>query len=345
MLASRAGTEAPPPSPSAVLQVATLGDVGEARRFAVALGGATGLSESLRSDVGIVVTELATNLVRHGGGGQLILRPLGQGGGIEMLGVDQGPGMASIAECLRDGYSSAGSLGSGLGAIQRIGTEFDLFSAPGQGTVVMVRIAPRRSEGARPGAVTAGVCVAKPGEVESGDGWTAVTSGSRTAICVVDGLGHGPVAAEAATAGREAFVRAAGGTPADVLEALHRALRSTRGAAVAVAIADREAQLVRFGGVGNVGGSIVTPGAQRSMVSHNGIVGHQMHRVREFEYPWPAGATMVLYTDGLISHWKTDAYQGVLQRDPALLCALLYRDFSRGRDDTTVVACRAPMTN
>lgn len=262
-----------------------------------------------------------------------------------MLGVDQGPGMASIAECLRDGYSSAGSLGSGLGAIQRIGTEFDLFSAPGQGTVVMVRIAPRRSEGARPGAVTAGVCVAKPGEVESGDGWTAVTSGSRTAICVVDGLGHGPVAAEAATAGRETFVRAAGGTPAEMLEALHRALRSTRGAAVAVAIADREAQLVRFGGVGNVGGSIVTPGAQRSMVSHNGIVGHQMHRVREFEYPWPAGATMVLYTDGLISHWKTDAYQGVLQRDPALLCALLYRDFSRGRDDTTVVACRAPMTN
>lgn len=337
MFALRAGASAPPPSPSAVLELATLGDVGEARRFAVGLAGASGLDEALRSDVGIVATELATNLVRHGGGGHIIARPLPPGAGIELIAVDRGPGMSSVAECLRDGYSSAGSMGTGLGAVRRIGTAFDAFSAPGQGTVVVVRVAAR----GEPAAVAAGVCVAKPGETESGDGWTAVTTGARTAICVVDGLGHGPAAAEAAAAGREAFLHAAAGTPPDMLEALHRALRPTRGGAVAVAVADAEAQTVRFGGIGNVAGTILTPTTQRSMVSHNGIVGHQMHRVREFEYPWPAGAMLVLYSDGLASQWRTDAYPGVLQHDPAVICALLYRDFSRGRDDVTVVACRA----
>src|SRR5690606_3788476 len=124
-------------------------------------------------------------------------------------------------------------------------------------------------------------------------------------------------------------------------DALHRALRPTRGAAVAVAVADAGAELVRFAGVGNVGGAILTPGGQRSMVSHNGIVGHQMHRVREFDYPWPRGSSIVLFTDGVRSQWRIDSYPGVLQHDPAVLCALLYRDYSRGRDDTTVVACRA----
>lgn len=323
-----------------MLDIATLGDVGEARRFAVALGGAAGLNESLRSDVGIVATELATNLVRHGGGGHLIVRPLEQQPGVELLGVDRGPGMHDVAECLRDGYSSMGSLGHGLGAIRRIGTTFDIYSAREQGTVVLVRIAGRKTR--PPGeAVTAGVCVAKTGETDSGDGWTSVTVGSRTAVCVVDGLGHGPIAAEAAAAGRSAFLGAAAGTPAEMLEALHRALRPTRGAAVAVAVADSGAGLVRFAGVGNVGGAILRPGGQRSMVSHNGIVGHQMHRVREFEYPWPLGSSMVLYTDGIRSQWRIDSYPGVLQHDPAILCALLYRDYSRGRDDTTAVACRA----
>ena len=343
MFASRAGISAPPPSPSTVLEITTLGDVGEARRFAVALGGAAGLDESLRSDVGIVATELATNLVRHGGGGQLIVRPLEQQSGIEMLAVDRGPGMRDIEECLRDGYSSAGSLGHGLGAVRRIGTSFDAYSVPDQGTVVVVRVAGKRlpPSGAEP--VTAGVCVAKSGEGESGDGWTTVTSGTRVAVCVVDGLGHGPAAAEAAAAGRGAFVHAAAGTPAEMLEGLHLALRPTRGAAVAVAIADAGAELVRFAGIGNVGGTILMPGGQRSLVSHNGIVGHQMPRVREFEYPWPLGSSLVLYTDGVRSQWRIDSYPGVLQHDPAVLCALLNRDYSRGRDDTTIVACRAGM--
>lgn len=309
------------------------------------LGAAAGLPEALRSDLGIVVTELTTNVVRHGGGGEIIMRPLepAHGVGVEVLGLDRGPGMPNVADCLRDGFSSAGSMGTGLGAMQRIAADFDIYSAPGLGTAVAVRIrsAPRRGA-ADGGPPAVGVCVPKPGETVSGDGWSAVTAGGRTAVCVVDGLGHGPAAAEAADQARVVFGRTATGTPTDILDALNRALRSTRGAAVAVAIADASAGTVRFGGIGNIGAMILTPSGLRTMVSHNGIVGHQMRRVQEFEYPWAPGATMVLHSDGLTSHWRPDTYPGVLQHDPVVLCGLLYRDHARGRDDVTVVACRSP---
>jgi anti-sigma regulatory factor (Ser/Thr protein kinase) len=309
------------------------------------MGAALGLSDEVRSNIGIVATELATNVFRHGGGGHFVLRPLNDDGpaGVELLGIDHGPGMANVADCLRDGFSSAGSMGTGLGAMQRIASEFDVYSAPGKGTVVAVRLRTgRRLQPAR-AAGAVGVCLPKPGETECGDGWTAVMEGARTTICVVDGLGHGPAAADAAAAAAEAFTRSARGGPAEVLEALNLALRSTRGAAVAVAVADAEAESVRYGGIGNISGTILSPASARSMVSHNGIVGHQMRRVQEFDYPWPAGATMLLHSDGLTTHWRAESYPGVLQHDPVLLCALLYRDQTRGRDDTTIVACRAPV--
>lgn len=334
-------------SPSLLAPVAGPEDVGGARRAAIGLGAAVGLSEAVRSDLGIVATELATNVVRHGRGGQVIMRALvSDGPGVELIGIDRGPGIANLPESFRDGFSTAGSMGTGLGAMRRIAAELDVWTSPEHGTAVVARVrAPGVAAPGPGGGSVAGISLPKPGEIECGDGWTAVQQGGRTVICVVDGLGHGPSAADAATRAREVFHQSSHGTPTDILEALHRGLRPTRGAAAAVAVADAAAGSVRFGGIGNISGIILSPAGDRSMVSHNGIVGHQMRRVQEFEYPWAPGATMVLHSDGLATHWRADTYPGVLQRDPALLCALLHRDCARGRDDVTVVACRASLAS
>ncbi len=150
---------------------------------------------------------------------------------------------------------------------------------------------------------------------------------------VVDGLGHGPdAAAVAATAVRIFRVNTRLG-PADLLQTLHRALQSTRGAAAAVAEVDRAAGVISYAGVGNIAGVVLAGGARRSLMSHNGIVGHEARKFQAFSYPFPAGATLVMNSDGLGSRWDLDAYPGLITKDPGLVAGILYRDFQRGRDD------------
>jgi hypothetical protein len=126
----------------------------------------------------------------------------------------------------------------------------------------------------------------------------------------------------------------------DLLEAIHHALRSTRGAAVAIADVDLGQQLVRFAGVGNIAGAVVSPGGTRNMVSLNGTAVVEMRKITEFSYPWPDDTQLVLHSDGLVSHWNMDQYPGLYQRHPTVIAAVLYRDHDRGRDDVTVVVAK-----
>jgi hypothetical protein len=125
-----------------------------------------------------------------------------------------------------------------------------------------------------------------------------------------------------------------------MIEVIHTRLRSTRGAALAVAEVDRDRQLVRFSGVGNIAGTILSAEGSRRMASHNGTVGHEVRKIQEFNYPWPQNAVLVLHSDGLATHWNLDSYAGLALRHPSLIAGVLYRDFSRRRDDVTVVAAK-----
>jgi hypothetical protein len=129
-------------------------------------------------------------------------------------------------------------------------------------------------------------------------------------------------------------------SPTEHIEAMHVALRSTRGAAIAVLDADLASGFVRYAGVGNIAGAIVSGGDRRGLVSNNGTVGHALPRLQEFEYELPHGATLVLHSDGLRSRWRFDRYPGVARRDPVVVAALLRRDFDRTRDDVTVLVAR-----
>lgn len=353
MFASSAGADgAPMPSPSVLVTLGTLGEVGEGRRLAVGLADRLGFSEARRHDLGIVVTELATNAVRHGLGGQLLARPLlnGEGPGVEVMLVDKGPGMVSVTESLRDGHSTAGSMGAGLGAALRLADTLDVFSPPGHGTAIVARLwtAGKGGRSQAGGALataasgtfasTAAVCVPAAGEQTCGDAWRVVTAGKRTVILLVDGLGHGPAAADAAETAAGLFERNVDrASIVDVMEMLHAGLRSTRGAAAVIAEIYADSREVRYVGVGNISATIVAPTGVRNLVSHNGTVGHQARRIQEFVYPWPTGAMLVLLSDGIATHWRLETYPGLRQHDPALVAGVLWRDFTRGRDDACVV--------
>jgi anti-sigma regulatory factor (Ser/Thr protein kinase) len=325
---------------SAAVVVEDASQIGAARRVAVSIAEAAGFEPSDRSDIGIVATEAASNIVRHAGRGEMLLRPV-DGPGLELIALDSGPGMRDVEACLTDGYSSRGSIGGGFGAMRRLAREFSVWSAPDQGTAVVCRffIHPK-STGNGAGPSVAGLALPHPGETACGDGWVTAMEPEGRALLVVDGLGHGPQAEDAAATAIRLFQEEPRAAPERMLGVLHAGMRSTRGAAVAVAAVDSRRRELRFAGVGNISGHLVTGEKTRSLLSHNGTVGHQMRKAQEFVYPWETGTLLLLHSDGLAGHWKLDRYPGLARQDPALIGAVLYRDHARRRDDVCVVVCR-----
>jgi hypothetical protein len=125
--------------------------------------------------------------------------------------------------------------------------------------------------------------------------------------------------------------------PQIVLQHAHRALRTTRGAAIAVAQLSKETSQIKFAGVGNISAHLLTGGERRQIMSHNGIVGNNMRNVQEFSFDWSQDSMLILHSDGLTAQWDLSQYPGLSHRHPSLIAAVLYRDYSRKRDDATVV--------
>ena len=314
-----------------------------AARFAAqAMATAAGFSSDDVHRIGLVATELGTNLVKHtdAGGAILLSRLGGRGGLMEIMSIDRGPGIVDPGRAMTDGYSTAGSLGGGLGAVRRLSDDTDFYTAPGKGTVILVRFG-RPATAPPSGFVVAGVQVAARGERVSGDAWQAWPSDGSLTLAIADGLGHGPDAAVAASAFLNVLEHGPR-TGAEAMQNAHAALRPTRGAAAAIAAFDRHASVIRYIGVGNISMVVSEPQSARHAVSLSGTLGHEARAFREYTYPWHGqDSVAVMYSDGLASHWSLDTYPGLRARTPAVIAAVLYRDHTRGRDDTTVVVVKA----
>jgi anti-sigma regulatory factor (Ser/Thr protein kinase) len=315
------------------LHVADPSGVAPARRAVEQLADALGLDERRRGEAAIVVTELATNLLRHAGGGEIVLRSRGEDVAIDAIAWDRGPGIRDLARAREDGYSTAGGSGTGLGAIQRLSAAFDVQTRPDHGTALVARLG-----GAAAVPAVDGIALAMAGETASGDAWSQVREGDLVTIVLADGLGHGDDAAHAAgTALRELRT---GLSASALLERMHGALRPTRGAAAAVARLDLRTGALDFAGIGNIAATIVDGAESRSLASMPGTLGHRVARFRAFEHHVPPEALLVLHSDGCRSGWSLTDYPGAQRRDPLLVAALLIRDFERGRDDVSVVVAR-----
>ncbi len=319
--------------------------MGEARRAILSLAERQEFDESQAARSALIAVELANNLWRHAGCGEILLTALNDAGrtGIEVMSLDKGPGMADVQLCFQDGYSTAGSSGTGLGAVRRLSGMCQVYSEPGKGTGVLARcwkhpVRPSTLEAHR--LEIGAVCVPKRGETASGDSYAVNWGPDYTNIMVVDGLGHGPMAAQSAVAAVEAFLEDGTGEPLAVLEEMHPALRATRGAAAAVARFDHQREELRFAGLGNIAGAIIADGTSKQTVSQPGILGHNNRSGREFSYSWPSNSLVLLYSDGIASHWTAAAYEGLWPMHPSLIAGVLYRDLGRDRDDATMLVVR-----
>lgn len=315
-------------------------EVGNARRQAMALASSLDFSELHCGQLGIVVTEAARNLSAHGGGGEVLLTPwqYGTGAGIDVLALDKGRGIVDISTAMQDGYSTAGTPGTGLGAIQRLAHHLEIYSQPGKGTAMFARLLRSEDKTEQPPDVPIGSITAPlAGEIVSGDAWGAHFEQHRSLYMMADGLGHGPLAHEAAQEAIKAFHGNAHLSPKQILLAAHDALKKTRGAAIAVAEILHERRVLNYVGSGNIASSIRSAGTTKSLVTMNGTPGHNIGSVQSFAYPWNDDTMLLMHSDGLATRWNLDDYPGLAARHPSLIAGVLYRDFTRRRDDAAIL--------
>lgn len=322
-----------------IVHVSDSSQVADARRAATQVAESLRFSETAAGKAALLATELATNLVKHGEGGSILFVT---NDALTMIAIDKGRGIPNVDMAMRDGFSTAGSPGTGLGAIARTADAFDVYSIAGQGTAVLCKVFEEKKSTLTPSTIhVAGVCIAKPGEEVSGDSWTSIVTRDTATIGVVDGLGHGEFAFSASSAAIRVIRENAEATLERMLADAHGALRVTRGAAVGLARIHLTQGRLEFAGVGNIAGGAVADDTTRRVVSLPGIVGHEMRKVTSFSYPWAGSTVLILHSDGISANWNAGNYPGLLQRDPALIAAVIYRDYCRGTDDATVVVAKA----
>lgn len=328
------------------LPVTEISQVGAARRKALHESETLGLPIEARERLALVVTEAGTNLVRHARGGEilLILRGRGESAGVDVVAVDEGPGLADIQAAMTDGYSTAEAgergIGGGLGAIARMSDAFDIYSDP-KGTTVAITIGKldRDPEGA---VEVASLIVPKPEFSVGGDAYGLRHEADRTVIMLIDVLGHGPAAASEAEKAVAAFAETAGASLEETELEISAALRGGRGAAALFVELPHAAGRLRAMGLGNVRGEIaVVEGSRFGIPSAPGIVGATAKPPRVTEHDWPNQAMLLLSTDGLRGGERTPEPSSLFFREPLTIAATLYKRRRRGTDDCGVVVARA----
>ncbi|MFF5988906.1 ATP-binding SpoIIE family protein phosphatase [Prauserella flavalba] len=321
-----------------VLPVTEPVHVGQARSLATTAARDAGLPSGTVDRIAIAASELATNLFKYARGGLFAITrgPLG----LDLVAADRGPGLRNVDESMRDGFSTTGSMGTGLGAVRRLADEFDLYSRLGSGTAVLARwlIGTPHWRGVRVGSVL----FAAPGESVSGDGWTAVNADGLVTIVLTDGLGHGPAAAAASAAAIGHVAADPGASLPVMLAAMDEDPASSRGSAVALVQLDLARGTLFFSGVGNVTARLLGPGGTReTLVSVPGIVGRRQRRGRRADplvRPWSADSWLIMHTDGVSERWNAAEWPGLLGHDPATVAGWLLGQHIRWRDDACVLA-------
>ena len=170
------------------------------RNAVLTMAARLGFPASRADQLALAVTEAASNLHKHARQGSLLLAVNrdAEAPGIELVTIDSGPGLPDVSAAMRDGHSTAGTLGVGLGAIRRLADFCDLYSMPGHGTSLAARFWPAPCQ---PEVRWAGLVRPITGELECGDVYGAVRADGVMTAVLCDGLGHGPLAAAAAIAG------------------------------------------------------------------------------------------------------------------------------------------------
>lgn len=304
-------------------------------------------TEQQAGEIDIIVSELISNLVKHAGSGELLYRVYNhdEHSTFEIVCIDAGPGMENLAQMKKDGVSTTQTLGQGLGAIERLSTFSQVYSLSGWGTILFARVSTLQEAGYVPrmghGLDISAMCVNKPRETVCGDGYRIKRVGGLTQIFFGDGLGHGQHAKEAVDFAGDFFFECNENDPVDIIRHMHEKVRRTRGLVATVVTFDGVNNEWKLCGVGNISTRMYQGLTYRSYPSYNGTIGLNIpSSMKSTVYPVDKRQFLVMNSDGLQSRLDLTRYPSIFKYDGSVLAAVLYKDFSRRNDDTSVLIAK-----
>jgi anti-sigma regulatory factor (Ser/Thr protein kinase) len=299
------------------------------------------------NEIDILVSELGSNLIKHASGGEILagILPAREGSGLELISIDNGPGIPDLVKMMKDGASTTQTLGHGLGTIRRFSDHFEVYSQKDWGTILLSRIypenAPKKND-RTPHLSLRSLVISKPGELVSGDGCYSFTSKNGTVkLLVADGLGHGAEANRAVREAIAAFKAFDSDSPAEILRHLHSALKKTRGVVGTVVLVDPVMKTWKLCGIGNISTRLTGFQQPKGYLSYNGIIGHNIpNTLNDQELSQNEYQQIVLCSDGIRSRWEHAKLPDLHKQDLIVQAAALYKDFGRKTDDMSIIIGR-----
>lgn len=180
-------------------------------------------------------------------------------------------------------------------------------------------------------------CRAKAGYGVSGDAYLVKEYADGMLVCLVDGLGSGPLAAQAAQVAIQWVAEHHQSPLTQIVTGCHNAMRSTRGAVMALTRINTQTRKLSFIGVGNIGFRAWSAESVQP-ISQAGIVGNRMPSLREFNFAYTPGDLIVLHTDGISRRFAVD---GIVERmrpaPPQRLAEAIAGNYAKRNDDVTLV--------
>jgi anti-sigma regulatory factor (Ser/Thr protein kinase) len=309
----------------------------EVHHFAITAG----FNEKRIAELDIVVAELTSNLHKYAQAGELLVGHFKNTDNeyVELISIDNGPGITDLSRVMADGFSTTNTMGHGLGSIKRLSDQFDAFSSKGWGTILLSRIykTPPDLKRKKDYSVAA-IVVSKPGETTSGDGYYVKVTEQYIKVLLADGLGHGPEANFAVNEGVKAFKLCPDHSPVEILRFMHSHVRKTRGMVATVAVFDLKKRDMRIAGVGNISGKLLGNVLDKNQLAYNGIVGHNVPNTMNDQYlSLDDYNQLILCSDGMRSRWEANKLPGLARCDGSIQAAAIYKDFARRTDDMSVL--------
>ena len=260
--------------------------------------------------------------------------------GIELISIDNGPGMADLNRMLVDGMSTKNSLGHGLGAIKRMSNVFQVFTQKDWGTLMLVRIFREDLPYRKKVNEIRSLVVPKPGEETCGDRFFCNVTGQHIRVFLGDGLGHGEAASEAVSRAIESFNASTENSPCGIIREIHEAVRKTRGLVGTAAIYSFNDKTWHICGVGNILTRFITGIETKNCMPYNGIIGHNIPRSMQDTAVLNTGQTLVMCSDGIKTKWDHNKYPTLFKYDLAITAAMLFKDFARFTDDMSIAVIK-----
>jgi len=301
-----------------------------------------GFDETVSEEVGLVATELAANVLDHAGSGEVTVARISEGdrAGVRIESMDAGPGIDDVDAAFADGASTAGSLGGGLGTVNRLMDRVTV-AAPGEpdyGTHVVADRWVRPEYEATADCPLSFGAASRPmrSGAANGDSFVIKRWNDRALVGVIDGLGHGRPAHAAAMAAKTYVERHFDQPMQSIFAGAERACRGTRGVVMALARFDWAASTVTVASVGNINHK-VDGAADLQVVTRRGVIGSNGPDPVVASADWHDGDRLVLFSDGVVSHWSFDEYPDLFEQSAAASARQLLQELGKDDDDSTVL--------